>query len=61
MLDLVGCEGGVSLIDDGLNELTGDDWERWVDLNHRIGKDPSTHGIAEHLLYVGEKRTDIPR
>lgn len=60
-LDLVGCEGGVSLIDDRLNELTGEDWERWVDLHHRMGKDPSTHGIAEHLLYVGEKQADILR
>jgi ubiquinone/menaquinone biosynthesis C-methylase UbiE len=54
-LDLVGVEGVVSMIRDKLHELDGEAWERWMDLNYRLGKDPSTHGCAEHLLYVGRR------
>ncbi len=52
---LVGCEGLVSMIEEKVNELTGEAWETWVELNYRLGKDPSLHGAAEHLLYVGHK------
>ena len=55
-LDLIACEGVVSMIDDQLNELTGDLWQAWVELNYRLGKDPAVHGAAEHLLYVGRKK-----
>jgi ubiquinone/menaquinone biosynthesis C-methylase UbiE len=54
-LDLIGCEGVISMIRDKVNELTGDAWDTWIDLNYRLAKDPSNHGGAEHLLYVGEK------
>jgi S-adenosylmethionine-dependent methyltransferase len=54
-LDLIGVEGCVSMIEDEINKLEGDLWEAWVDVNYQIGKDPSMHGGAEHLLYVGEK------
>ena len=54
-LDLIGVEGVVSMIRDNLHALEGEAWERWMDLNYRLGKDPSTHGCAEHLLYVGRK------
>ena len=52
-IDLVGCEGVVSMIRDRVNALEGAAWEAWVDLNYRLGKDPSTHGGAEHLVHVG--------
>lgn len=51
----VACEGVVSMIRDKINELDGDAWEYWVDLNYRLGKDPDTHGLAEHMLFVGRK------
>jgi SAM-dependent methyltransferase len=54
-LDLIGVEGVISMIREKVNELQGDAWETWVDLNYRLGKDPSNHGGAEHLLYVGQK------
>jgi SAM-dependent methyltransferase len=54
-LDLVACEGVISMIEEKVNGLTGAAWEAWVDLNHRLGKDPSVHGGAEHLLYVGRR------
>jgi len=55
-IDLVACEGIISMIDDRLNELTGEAWEAWVHLNYTWAKDPAIHGMAEHLLYVGRKR-----
>jgi S-adenosylmethionine-dependent methyltransferase len=40
-LDLISCEGVISMIDDKLNELTGEAWEAWVDLNYAWSKDPA--------------------
>lgn len=54
-IDLIGCEGVISMIREKVDALDGEDWERWMDLNYRLGKDPSTHGVTEHLLYVGRK------
>jgi S-adenosylmethionine-dependent methyltransferase len=41
-----------------INQLTGEAWEEWVDLNYRLGQDPTLYGAADHLLYIGckEKR-----
>jgi S-adenosylmethionine-dependent methyltransferase len=58
-IDLVACEGVVSMIDEKLNELTGELWEAWVELNYLLGKDPTVHGAAEHLLYVGRKTAPL--
>lgn len=52
---LLGVEGLVSMIEQGVNALTGDDWEAWVDLNERLAGDPSIHGGVEHLLAVAVK------
>lgn len=53
--DLIGCEGVISMIREKVDGLDGDDWERWMDINYQLGKDRSTHGVTEHLLYVGKK------
>ena len=55
-LELIGCEGVVSTCEDKINELTGEHWEGWVELNYRLGKDPTVWGAASHLLYVGRKK-----
>ncbi len=52
---VIGCEGVISMIRDKVNELTGDDWDYWVDVNYRLAHDPATHGIAEHLMYIGAR------
>ena len=52
----VACEGVVSMILEKVSALEGEAWEHWVDLDYRLGKDPDTHGLAEHLLYIGRKR-----
>jgi len=54
-LMVVGCEGVASMGEEGVNELQGAEWEAWVELNYQIGKDPYSHGAAEHLLHVGQK------
>lgn len=54
-LNLIGCEGIVACIEERINTLTGDEWEYWVDLNYRLGQDPSLHGASYHLLYVGRQ------
>lgn len=54
-LDLIGCEGIVSLIEEKVNALTGREFDEWVELNYQLGRDPSVQGACEHLLYVGKK------
>jgi S-adenosylmethionine-dependent methyltransferase len=54
-LSLIGCEGIVAGHEEKVNVLQGEDWARWVDLNYRLGQEPSLHGAADHLLYVGRK------
>lgn len=51
---LVGCEGVVAGLEAGVGALTGRAWQAWVDLNYRLGKDPTLHGAADHLLYIGK-------
>ena len=54
-LNLIGCEGVVSLVEEKINQLEGAEFDLWVDFNYRMGQDRSLHGAAEHLLYIGEK------
>jgi len=54
-LDVIACEGVISMIEEKVNELADEAFEVWVDLNYRLGRNPSLHGGAEHLLYVGRK------
>jgi hypothetical protein len=54
-LRLVGCEGVVAGHEGKVNELTGEAWEAWVDLNYKLGQELVLYGAADHLLYVGEK------
>ncbi len=55
-LDLIACEGIASHNEEQINELSGQLWETWVELNYGLGRDPSVHGAAEHLLYVGRRK-----
>ncbi len=54
-LNLIGCEGMVARIEEGVNTLSGAAWDAWVELCYRLGQDPSLYGAAEHLLYIGKK------
>lgn len=52
---ILGCEGIASKREERINQLEGEAWQAWVDLNYRLGQEPSLFGAAEHLLYVGQK------
>lgn len=55
IVTVLGIEGLVSMVEDGVNALSGEAWDTWVDLNYRIAADPSIHGCVEHLLVVAVK------
>ena len=55
VVTVLGVEGAVSLIEDGVNALSGPAWETWVALNYRLAADPIIHGAVEHLLAVAVK------
>jgi S-adenosylmethionine-dependent methyltransferase len=54
-LQLIGCEGIVAGHEEMVNELEGEAWEAWVELNYRFGMEPSLYGALDHLFYIGEK------
>jgi len=57
-LDLIGCEGLLGQVEEGIKQLADEARAAWIDLTYRVGKDPSVHGAACHLLYVGRKQPD---
>ena len=52
---MLGVDALVSQIEDGVNQLTGDAWERWADLSTRVASDPVLFGAAEHLLVLARR------
>jgi len=52
---LIGCEGIVSGFEETINTYEGEAWETWVELNYRLGQEPTLYGASDHLLYVGRK------
>lgn len=55
-LNLVGCEGVAAGHEEAINQVDGDLWQQWVNLNYLLGQEPTLHGAADHLLYVGRKQ-----
>ena len=39
-----------------INQVEGELWQKWVELNYRLGQEPTLHGAADHLLYIGRKK-----
>ncbi|HYY92322.1 MAG TPA: methyltransferase domain-containing protein [Candidatus Dormibacteraeota bacterium] len=58
-LNLIACEGIISLIEEKINALDGRAFDAWIELNYRLSKDPAIHGGAEHLLYIGRKTSSL--
>ena len=50
---MVGCEGIVAGHEDEVNALEGEAWDAWVELNYKLGHEPTLYGASDHLLYVG--------
>lgn len=55
-----GCEGLIAGHEEAVNALEGELWEAWVDLNYRVGREPSLRGASDHLLYIGTKPVPPP-
>lgn len=54
-VDMIASEGLRCDVDVPVNHLTGEDWSAWIELNYRIGKDPTVHGASVHLLAVAHR------
>ncbi len=54
-ITVLGVEGLVSMIEEGVNTLSGAAWDAWVEINEQAAPDPSNHGGVEHLLVVAHK------
>lgn len=54
-LALIGCEGIVAGHEAAVNQVQGELWQKWVELNYQLGQEPALHGAADHLLYIGRK------
>ena len=52
---VLGVEGLVSQIEAQINQLSGEAWDFWLDLNYQVAPDPSIHGAVEHLLAIAIK------
>jgi len=55
MITVLGVEGLLSMIEERVNELGGEAWQAWVDLNYGVATDPSILGCVGHLLAVARK------
>lgn len=54
-LALMSCEGVIGRIEESVNDLTGDVWHQWLELNYSMSRQPSILGSADHILYIGRK------
>jgi S-adenosylmethionine-dependent methyltransferase len=54
-LRLTAVEPLISFLEDAVNQLPRESFERWASLTCRLGTDPITWGNSEHMLYVGAK------
>jgi S-adenosylmethionine-dependent methyltransferase len=55
-LDLVGAEGICDHAQEKTAAIPEALWPAYVELNLRLGREPSLLGASSHLLYVGRKR-----
>ncbi len=54
-IEMIGVEGVVAGYEQGINALDGAAWDRWVEMNYRLGRDSSLRGASDHILFIGEK------
>lgn len=53
---VIAVDGVAAAVEARFADISADLWDRWVEMNYRLGKDPSVHGVAGHLLYIGKKK-----
>lgn len=56
-VEMVAGEGIAAHTEGEASQLTGTDWQEWVDLNYRLARDPALHGAAVHLFALARKQT----
>jgi ubiquinone/menaquinone biosynthesis C-methylase UbiE len=54
-ISMIGVEGIVAGHEEEVNKLQGKDWDKWVNLNYKLGLEPSLYGASDHILYIGKK------
>jgi SAM-dependent methyltransferase len=56
-LELAGCEGLSSRLQEATNKLYEDKekWNQWLRLILQTCNDPTIHGMSDHILYIGRK------
>ena len=52
-LEVLGCEGIVSEVEEQLNQLLAPELAKWVDLSYRLGRKPELLAASAHVLHVG--------
>jgi ubiquinone/menaquinone biosynthesis C-methylase UbiE len=57
-IEMAGCEGLSANLAEGTNLLAQDEvkWKRWTELVLKTSAEPAVVDMAEHILYVGQKR-----
>lgn len=51
----IGVEGLVAGHEAEINQLQGELFEGWVEINYQIGQRTDTFGASDHILYIGQK------
>jgi S-adenosylmethionine-dependent methyltransferase len=54
-LEMVGCEGVVAEVEERLNQLPEVEFESWVALNYKLGRNPELLAASAHILHIGQK------
>lgn len=54
-LRVLGVEGLIAGHEETVNNLEGELWQAWVELNYRLGQEPSLFGASDHMVYLGRK------
>jgi len=57
-IEIVGCEGFSSFLQDKYKGIDPALFEKWVDLNLEFGRAPHSAGASNHILYIGRKQND---
>jgi hypothetical protein len=54
-LAFVGVEGLPSMVEEKINELSQDEFEKYIKIIYKLSEDSNTFASCEHYLYVGKK------
>jgi len=55
-LVFAGMEGYSSLVEEKINGLPKEKFQKWIDIIYKLSEDPQTFACCEHYLYVGKMK-----